>query len=289
MQHEAARACRAAGVPYVFRMCGMLDPWCLEQSKWRKKIYLAWRLRDDLNGARVIHYTTEAERRLAEPVGLTAETIVEPNGIDLDEFERMPEPGWLREKYAQIGNRPIVLFLSRVHVKKGLDLLIAAFAKAETCDAVLVIAGHDDRGYLATAKQMVADHGLEDRVVFTGLLKGEERLAALADAELFALPSYQENFGVAVVEALAAGVPVVISDQVNIHDEITAAEVGAVVPTAVKPLAAALTEWMADPVRRLAAGERARSLVRRRFDWSEIANRWCEHYETLVADAVLTS
>ncbi|NNM27874.1 MAG: glycosyltransferase, partial [Phycisphaerales bacterium] len=278
IQHEAARAARDAGVPYIFRPCGTLDPWCMTQSAFRKKLYLAWRLRRDLNGAVAIHYTTTVERALATPIGLTPEAIVEPNGVDLAEFATPPPPGTLRRKFPEIGARPIVLFLSRVHKKKGLDVLIPAFARAETGDAVLVIAGHDDRGYLATARDLVRDHDLERDVVFTGILRGDDRIGAFTDATLFALTSYQENFGVAVVEALAAGLPVLISDQINIHEEVSAAGVGVVVPMDIAAVADALETWLADEARRAKAAERARPFVRERYEWGAIARRWVERY-----------
>jgi glycosyltransferase involved in cell wall biosynthesis len=284
VNHEAARACRRAGVPYIFRPCGMLDPWTLAQSRLKKQLYMLLRLRRDLNHAAAIHYTTATERRLAEPVGLTPPTIVEPNGVDLAEFDSMPEPGTFRARYPEVGDRPIVLFLSRVHQKKGLDLLIPAFARARRGDAMLVIVGPDDRGYLATAEAMVAEHGLRRDVLFTGLLRGADRLAALADAELFALPSYQENFGVAVVEALAAGVPVIISDQVNIFQDIADAEVGAVVPTNVTALTSELERWLDDAALRQAAAARAIPFVHERYDWAQIARRWVDRYQGMLGE-----
>lgn len=114
-----------------------------------------------------------------------------------------------------------MLFLSRIHEKKGLDLLIPAFAAARTGDAVLLLAGPDVGGYLATVEQMIRSAGIERRVIYANMLTGRTRLAALGGSDLFVLPSYQENFGIVVVEALAAGTPVLISDQVNIHRHIS--------------------------------------------------------------------
>ena len=128
----------------------------------------------------------------------------------------------------------------------------------------------------------MAEHGVPpDRVIFTGMLRGRERVEALVDADLFVLPSYQENFGIAVIESLAAGTPVVISDQVNICNEIRAAGVGGVVPTQVEPLAPEIARWMSDERLRSDASRRAIPFVRERYDWNQIARRWVEHYETL--------
>jgi glycosyltransferase involved in cell wall biosynthesis len=117
------------------------------------------------------------------------------------------------------------------------------------------------------------------------MLRGRDRIEALVDADLFALPSYQENFGIAVVESLASGCPVLISDQVNIHREITAGGVGVVVPTDVEAIADALRVWLADPALRVAAAARAPAFVRARYDWRQIASRWAAHYAAIAGGA----
>lgn len=281
VHHIAAMVARRAAKAFIFRPCGMLDPWSLQQSQWKKRIYLALRLRRDLDGASGIHYTTQTERDLAMPLGLRAQPIVEPNGIELSEFECAPPPGAFRSRYPQIGDRRIVLFLSRIHHKKGPDILINAFAQADLPDTVLVLAGPGEDGYIAQLKAMVAMHGLGHRVIFTGMLHGSDRVAAFADADLFCLLSHQENFGIAVVEALAAGTPVLISDQVNIFREIVEAGVGEAVPVDAEPAATALTALLErDP---LPSPDACRQFVRRRYDWQAIAGRWCERYRVLAS------
>ena len=128
---------------------------------------------------------------------------------------------------------------------------------------MLVIAGPDADGYRSRIERLVDLHKLSDRVIFTGMLYGRERLEVLADSDLFVLPSHQENFGIAVVEALAAGCPVLVSDHVNIHDQITAAGVGGVAKTRIDELAAELTLWMGNPDLRAAASARAAGLCAR--------------------------
>jgi glycosyltransferase involved in cell wall biosynthesis len=282
IQHVAAGAAWRSQTPYIIRPCGMLDPWCLAQGRLKKQLYMAVRLRKHLNRAARLHFTTSTERDLVMgPLGLRSTPIVEPNGVDLSEFDSLPAAGTFRAAFPQVGARPIILFLSRLHRKKGLDILIPAFANADVGDAMLVLVGPDDRGYQRTVEELMAAHGVVDRVVLTGLLRGVDRLAALVDASFFVLPSYQENFGVAVVEALAAGLPVVISDQVNIHDEVKAARVGAVTRTDVDDVARALTEWIQNDEMRQAAAARARGFVRERYDWARIAERWAGHYAVI--------
>jgi glycosyltransferase involved in cell wall biosynthesis len=282
VQHRACRVAQSLGKPYIIRPCGMLDPWGLRQRALKKKIYLYWRLRRNLNRAAALHFTAPAEHALTEPLRLVPAAIVEPNGVDLTEFAELPVRGTFRSRYPQPDGRLLVLFLSRLHHKKGLELLIPAFAQTAASDAFLVLAGPDSDGYQAKLAELARRHGLADRVIFTGMLHGKERIAALADADLFVLPSYQENFGLAVVEALASQTPVLISDQVNIHEDIRSAGVGGVVPAEVAPLAAELKRWLADTELRMAAASRARAFVQERYDWRPIAHRWAGHYERLV-------
>ena len=259
----------------------MLDPWSLAQGALKKRLYLALRMRRNLNGASAIHYTTGVERDLAAPLRLGAPTIVEPIGVDMSEFDPPPARGAFRARFPQFGARRFVIFLGRVHRKKGLDLLIPAFARAADRETALVIAGPDDENYLERVRALVAEHSLNDRAFFPGMLRGRERVEALVDADLFVLPSYQENFGIAVIESLAAGTPVVISDQVNICNEVGEAQVGGVVPTQVEPLAREISRWMTDASLRSETARRAVSFVRERFDWDQIARRWVGHYENL--------
>jgi glycosyltransferase involved in cell wall biosynthesis len=281
VQHQAAVRAGRRGVPYLITPHGMLDPWSLSQGWLKKRIYMALRMRRDLDRAAAIHYTADAERDLAVPLGLRSPALIEVNGVDLTEFQTLPPKGEFRKLYPQIGQRPMLLFLSRIHLKKGLDMLVPSMAKVKTAGAVLVIAGPDYWGYGDVIKGLVKEHGIEDRVIFAGKLPAEVRVAAFRDADLFVLPSYQENFGIAVAEALAAGTPVVISDQVNIHREISGGGVGGVVPRDEDRLAAEIDRWLQDEPMRRSAAEKARPFVWERYDWMQIARRWVGHYEAI--------
>lgn len=283
IQHRAARLAWDRGIPYIITPHGMLDPWSLSQRALKKRLYMAWRLRTNLNRAAAIHYTAEIERDLAEPLGLRPPPLIELNGVDLREFEHLPEKGTFRKLYPQIGDRPLLLFLSRIHLKKGLDMLIPAMAKVKTPDAILVIIGPDPWGYGQTIKDLIAEHGIGDRTIFIGQVPADVRIAAFTDADLFVLPSYQENFGIAIAEALAAGTPVVISDQVNIHRQISSGGVGGVVPRQVDRVAAEMDRWLQDRELRRAAAEKARPFVWERYSWTQIAQRWVGHYDRIVA------
>ena len=283
VQHEAAAAARRQGVPYVITPHGMLSPWNLSRSRWGKRLFLAWRVRNDLDRAAAIHYTCDVERDLVAPLGIKAPPLVEGLGLDLGEFDALPEPGAFRARWPSLGERPFVLFLGRIDYKKGLDVLIPAFAAANAPDATLVIAGPDRDGYEPVARELVARHGIGDRVLFTGMLRGRERIEAYVDAAIFALTSHQENFGITVIEAIACGCPALISDQVNIHSEVTGAGAGEVIPMGIPQTTAALERWLSDPPRRALAGQRGRAFALARYPWERLAARWVDHYAAIHA------
>lgn len=285
IQHQSAVHAARQGKPYIINPCGMLDPWSLAQRKWKKRLYMAWRLRRNLRRASAIHFSTHTESQCLEPLRLTIPRIVEPHGVNLKEFVDLPEKGTFRNKFPQLLGRPYIVFLGRLHPGKGAEMLVPAMARLRHKQAMLVLVGPDQGGYKAHLDSLVRRHNLHDRVIFTGLQKGLDRVAALADADLFSLPSAHENFGIAVIEALAAGLPVIISDQVYIHAEITAAEVGGVVPMNVDALANELDRWLDDDALRRAAAERTRPYVWGHFDWRQIALRWHDHYARLIASA----
>jgi glycosyltransferase involved in cell wall biosynthesis len=270
----------------------MLDAWSLGHSRLKKRLYLLLRLRRDLERAATIHFTSRAEHDSTRSrLHLTAPVVVRPLGIDLREFGSLPPHGRLRERYPQVGRRPVVLYLGRLHAGKGLELLVPALAQCGVESVMLLVVGPDQAGYRSKVEALMRHHDVSDRVIFTGMVRGAERLEALVDADLLALPSFHENFGLVVVEALACGTPVIISDEVNIHQEIADAGVGAVVPTRVGPLAEALRTWLTDHALRRAAAGRAQEFTRRTYDLERIARQWIDHYRAIVeahrgADAV---
>lgn len=279
MQHQASRAAQRLNKPYVYTPHGMLDPWNMKKSRLAKTIFLGMRVRKNLQHAAMLHFTTEIEKQWVSRLKLDPPTIVEPLGLDLADYDRLPPRGTLRARYRQLEDHPIILFLGRVHYGKGLELLVPALALMKRTDAMLVIAGPDAAGYGKVINQLIARHGVDGRVVFTGLIGGEDKLAALVDADLLALPSYHENFGLAVIEALAAGTPAIVSDQVNLHPDITAAGVGAVVPLDAGALAKELDRWLSDDLLHSRAAAAAPLFVRDRYDWNKIAQHWVAHYQ----------
>ncbi|MEO6437150.1 MAG: glycosyltransferase [Tepidisphaeraceae bacterium] len=296
VQQDAAVAARRRGVPYVVTPHGMLSPWSLSQGKWLnrwgKQLYLSMRLRPNLDAAAAIHFTTTTERDLVAPLRLRAPAIVEPVGIDFAEFETLPERGAFRAAFPQLGDRPIVLFLSRLSPQKGLDRLIPAIALiAEgNAEAVLAIVGPDYDGYEGVVHALVQRHKLEDRVVFTGMLQGRQRIEAMVDAEMMVLPSHHENFGIVVAEAMASALPVIVSKEVNIWQDVERCGAGVAVSGEPAAVAVQIMRMLEEEREvRQTMGEQGRVFARERYDWQHIARRWVDHYARLAPRAAATS
>ncbi len=292
-QHLAARAAHQQNIPYIIRPCGMLDPWSLAQSKWKKKAFLAWRVRTNLNRAAALHFTTDTEQQLTGPLRLKAPGIIEPNGVDVDTLSAPADPALdLRQQHPALRDRPLIVFLSRLHHKKGLDVLLDAFALLQqnwpthhhpdqpTPGLAIVGAGEPD--YVNSLKQRATQLGIANQVVFTGMLIGDAKTAALQSADVFCLPSHQENFGIAVIEALASGTPVAISDQVNIFQKIADANLGSAVPVDPQAVAHQLRTWLDDHDARARVRRDAGPWTRENYGWEQIAHRWVhQHYPRL--------
>jgi len=259
----AARAARRAGVPYLVRPLGVLNRWGMEQRRpWLKA--LSFRLLDKplLDRAAGLHFTSVQEREEAAGLGLRSPARVLPLGFDLNEFVTLPPTSVFHAAYANTAGRPLVLYLSRLDPKKNLEGLLEAWAQVSG-PARLVIAGEGDAVYTAALRERAAQLGLGERVLWTGRLQGELKRAALAAATLYVLPSRSENFGIALLEAMAAGLPCVSTPGVALASE---AE-GSVRVVAPEPaaLATALRELLADPAERTRLGAAARELARRKF------------------------
>jgi glycosyltransferase involved in cell wall biosynthesis len=284
IQHLACRAAWRHGVPYVVTPHGMLDPWNMSNGQWKKKFYLSWRMRKNLKRAAALHFATTIERDAINRLNLQTPAIVEPFGLDAAEFRNLPAPGAFRARHPELANRRLIAFLGRLDYGKGLELLIPAFAKVAPADAALVLIGPDSHsGYRRTVEALIDQHALRDRTLLTGMLTGRDKLAALVDAHLLAHPSFHENFGMAVLEALACGCPVLVSDQVYLHPQINRGGVGGVTPCTVNAVTEELQRWLSDPKLRNDAAGRARSFALDTFNWDEIGRNWARHYQSLRA------
>jgi glycosyltransferase involved in cell wall biosynthesis len=261
-----ARVCEEDGVPYVLSPRGSLDPWALRQKSWKKRAYTFFVERHTLRHAALLHFTSADEQRSAPAEFRYQAYAVIPNCLDLDGLLA------LERGDSSLGDGEI-LVLGRIHPMKGFDLLIPALKRLADRGhfARLLVAGNDEGGYRRVVEELVAKHGLAGRVRFLGEVEDAEKEAAFRGAALLAAPSYRENFGNAVAEAMAAGLPVVVSERVGIAEDIAEAGAGVVVPLDPAALADAVGGLLLDPAARAAMGERGRRLVRERYTGPAVA------------------
>jgi len=275
----AAVAARRAAIPWVVSPHGSLDPWSLGQRPLEKRLFRALGVDRNLAGAAFLHFTAEGERQVAPPwaSGWPAEVI--PLPVDAAPFADLRRP--------PAGGPPEVLILGRVTPQKGFDLLLPAFRLLldRLPSARLTVAGPDERGHLAEVRAAAERLGLAGAVAFTGHVDAAGRAALFERAALLVAPSRHENFGLAVAEAMAAGLPVVVSDQVRTGPDIAAAGAGLVIPGDPVRLGDALLALLADPARRERMGVAGRRLVRERYSRAAVGAALAAAYARAVEGA----
>jgi glycosyltransferase involved in cell wall biosynthesis len=278
----AARACKKRRVPYIVRPLGALDPWSLKQKSVRKRLFWNFGVKQMLAGAANIHYTTVDEQRLAETALGLSRGVVIPEGIDLSFTERETA---FDTRPPQIGHNPYVLALSRIHPKKGFELLIESFATLKKqegfSDWRLVFAGDGDAEYVNQLKDLARQRGLNGTAQFIGWLDGDQKYATLKSASLLAMPSYQENFGLSLVEAMAYSVPVLVSPHVNLAPDIEQACAGWIAELSQEKLAGALAEALDSAEERKRRGAKASALAQT-FAAPLIAKSLINLYQSLI-------
>lgn len=276
---KAATIARRLRVPYVITPHGMLDPWCLQQSRLKKQVAMAITTRRFLSRAACLHLLNQDESALIEPLKLPTPRRVIPNGVFLEEIEPLPPTGSFYAQHPQLHSEPYILFISRLHYKKGLDYLAQAFGivAKQMAGVRLVVAGPDG-GEQANFERWVREEGVADRTHVVGPLYGGDKLAALRDAACFCLPSRQEGFSVAITEAIGCGVPVVISE--NCHfPQVQEVGAGLIAPLEAQAIADGLSTVLSDAALRQRMGEAGRNLVRTHLNWPAIAHQSLNMYK----------
>ncbi|MFZ0050296.1 MAG: glycosyltransferase [Desulfobaccales bacterium] len=286
----AGHYCRSYGVPYLIQPHGALDPFIYRRHRLRKTVLEILFNDRNIRRAAAALFATAEERELAKPYTFNTPGEVVAYGLDFSAYQALPPPGAFRERFPGTGGKEIILFLGRINFKKGLDLLVQALARVvrKRRDVHLVVAGPDDDGWGARVKGWLQQEGIADCATFTGMLVGEEKLAALRDARMFVLPSYSESFGIAVIEAMACGLPVVISDRVNIWREVEAAGAGLVTPCEAGQTATAILELLDNPELAGRLGQNGIKLVREQFQWTTVAITLEKTYKKIIAKFLTT-
>ncbi|MEG4004548.1 hormogonium polysaccharide biosynthesis glycosyltransferase HpsP [Microcoleus sp. Pol11C1] len=292
----AATIARYHKLPYIMRPCGMLDPADLQKKKRLKQIYATLLERPNLAGAAAIHFTSKEEAKISERFGLNCTgKMPVPRDFDLTGKMRVPQdlviplgvtaglfPKRLRESQV-----PIILFMSRIEPKKGLDLLIPALESilGSGIEFHFILAGSNpqDADYETQVKSKIHNSRLEKYTTITGFVSGDLKVELLTKADLFVLPSYYENFGIAVAEAMAAGVPVAISDRIHIAEDIQQAEAGWVGPLEVGAIANSIKSALVNPEERQRRGLNGKEYAKKHYNWDAIAQQTIDAYQQILS------
>ncbi|MAY73684.1 MAG: hypothetical protein CMJ31_02990 [Phycisphaerae bacterium] len=290
--NQIARRCRERRVPYVLSAHGMLDDWSMSQSRLKKRLYLLMGGSATIEGAAAVHCTADAELAQAKRwLGSNAEAgFVAPNITDLSAFTDLPGPGLARESFGlpdpAADAPPVVLFLSRLHYKKQPETLIRATAvlaeRGTAC--VTLLAGVGDDAYTSSLRDLIQSLGLADRCRLLGMVKGSLKLSLYQAADVFALPTSQENFGLVYTESLACGTPIVATKGTDIWQELQSSGAAEIADATPEAFADAIARLVSDRDALKRRGEEGRRHV---FEWLEVdrtTDRYVVMYRTLLAE-----
>jgi glycosyltransferase involved in cell wall biosynthesis len=281
---RGVRAARAAGVPYLIAAHGMTEPWAMRHKAWKKKLYTALVEGKNLRRASCLHALSRPEIGHLRTIAPGTPVCFVPNGVDLAPLEDLPPRSALEEEFPELAGKFLLLFFGRLHAKKGLDLLAQAWAALhpDHPDLHLLLAGKDD-GALAPLLRQLSESGLSSRVTWLGHVAGARARQVWGAADAFVLPSYSEGFSMAILEALACRLPVLITTTCH-FTELAAAGGGIVVEPTVESLTQGLRDLLdRSDSERTELGRLGRNLVEREYTWEKqgkrLANvyRWVAH------------
>ncbi|MGJ5674796.1 MAG: hormogonium polysaccharide biosynthesis glycosyltransferase HpsP [Nostochopsis sp.] len=278
----AAAICRNQKLPYILRPLGTLDPADLQKKRYLKQIYAAILERDNLAGAAALHFTSVKEAQISERFGVKTRDLVMQLGVIPPQENRAS----IRNQLGIEDEIPLVLFMSRIDKKKGFNLLIPALEKllVEGLNFHFVLAGTNpqDPDYENKIKSQIDHSILRSHTTITGFVTGELKSSLLQAADLFVLPSYYENFGIAVAEAMVAGTPVVISDQVHIYQQVQESQSGWVTKIDVLALTESLRTALQNPAECQRRGLNAKEYALQNYSWDAIARQTIQAYQQIL-------
>lgn len=271
---------RLKQVPYVISPIGQLYQWSLQQSAWKKQIYLKLIEQGNLNHSQALHFTSEQEQHEASLLNLSTQGFVQPLGLSLP--RTIPDAHERLRKHLNVpADEPIILFLSRIHPKKGLDYLIPAIGKLAHHRFTFVIAGSGDTEYEKQVESLTNCYGIQNRTHITGFVQGEFKDILMQGADLFALTSHSENFGIAVLEALAAGLPVLVTPGVALAELVKQQHLGYVAQLDVAAIASCIQQALEHPQQTKSIGSRARQLISEHYTWDKVVTNLSDIYRQI--------
>jgi glycosyltransferase involved in cell wall biosynthesis len=279
----AMAICRQQKVPYLNRPFGQLCQWSLEQSQQKKAIYLKVIEKANLQGAKVLHLTALQEQTELTQLQWHLSSVIIPHGLTPPKLIKNSH-GQLCQLLGITEEIPILLFLSRLHPKKGLDKLIPALARLEQ-NFAFVLAGSGTPEYEAEIDQLLAKYQLKSRTYKLGFVAGQKKNLCFQGADLYLLPSYSENFGIAVLEALGAATPTLVTPGVALAPDIERHQVGYVVPQEPTAIHQAIEKYLSlSSSERAELSQQARQFVLENYTWDKIAPQLVSIYRWILGE-----
>jgi glycosyltransferase involved in cell wall biosynthesis len=278
---------RLRRVPYIIRPLGQLCEWSLQQRAFKKQVYLKLIEKANINRSRGLHLTSIQEQQEVSRLGLATPSFVLPHGLDVS--SSVPDA---RIKLRQLLNlpadEPIILFLSRLHPKKGLEYLIPALSKLTHHRFTFVLAGNGSKEYEAEIESLLISHNIRERTHIAGFVTGERKDLFLQGSDLFALTSYSENFGVSVLEAMASSLPVLITPGVALASVVAEHQVGYITQLDISEITNTIKKYLTHPEAAKGMGSSARQLVLQNYTWNSVANNLNDIYTDILSQKVIT-
>ncbi len=283
MSSTTMRVCRGLGKPYVVSPRGMLDTAGLKRSRLKKRIAIRLGERNRMNAATAFHASTDKERRNIQRFGISKPVEVVPNSFDITEFQHLPQYNEFRCEHGIGSDEIVVLSVGRLHPQKGIDRLAEAVRHLNLSNTPcrLVLAGEGSSTYVNSLRTEFADLLAQNALIFAGNCVGSERLAAYAAADIFASASESESFGMSIAEAMAAGLPVVVSRECP-WPQIDDWNCGFRVERSPKSIGKALTTLIHNKDLRKSMGANGRHGIAGEFDLRTVASRMIDFYSTHV-------
>jgi glycosyltransferase involved in cell wall biosynthesis len=273
---------RIKRVPYLVTPHGLLCEWSLQQSMQKKQAYLKLIERANLDCAQAIHLTCQQERDDVLDLNFKTLTFVLPLALTEIPVPIPDATNLLRQSLNLPAGEPIILFLSRLHYKKGLDYLIPALGKLRNRQFTLVIAGNGTPVYEAEIHALLVASGIDDRTEMIGFVEGNRKNLLIQGADLFALTSHSENFGISVLEALVVGTPVLVTPGVGLATVVRDNNLGYVANLDIEAITIALDRYLAAPDLAKVMGENARRFTLENYSWEKIATDLIQVYRSVV-------
>ena len=279
--------CQLYKVPYIITPHGMLEPWALSYKAKKKRLYYHLIDKPALQKASAIHTLVTSEANHIRSLGIKSPTAIVPNGIDYQEIVEKIDSNVFYQQYPQTKSKTLILFLGRIDPKKGLDLLAFAFGKVyrQFPNTHLIVAGPDSINYLPQVKNLFVKNKCIKAVTFTGMLTGELKKSALAAANLYVAPSYSEGFSMSVLEAMASGLPCVITTGCN-FPEAAEAQAAKVVEINEEAIATALINCLNYPQQAQEMGDRAKEFILQNYTWDNAAQKLIQTYQNILAEII---